>query len=60
MKFLRCETCGCKIKFGSKRSLNFRDIYFCCKKCLYIYLSTEIFSISDYDFETDGEEETCE
>lgn len=59
MKFLKCETCGCKIKFGSKRGLHYRTVYFCCRKCLDIYLNVEIFSISDYDFEIDGEE-TCE
>lgn len=28
MKFLKCETCGCKIRFGSKRGLHYRTVYF--------------------------------
>lgn len=55
MKFLKCETCGCKIRFGSKRGLHYRTVYFCCRKCLDIYLNAEIFPISDYDFEIDCE-----
>lgn len=57
MKFLRCETCGCKIKFGSKRGLIFRKVYFCSKKCFDIYSKIELFPISDFDFEINGEED---
>lgn len=56
MKCLKCETCGSKIKFGSKRGLKFGRLYFCSPKCLSIYLNSDIFPISDFDFETDGED----
>lgn len=59
MKYLKCETCGRNIKFGSKRGLSFRRVYFCSKKCFDIYSKVNIFPISDYDFEIDGKE-TCE
>ena len=56
MKHLKCELCNCKIKFGSKRGLKFGRLYFCSPKCLSVYLNSDIFPISDFDFETDGED----
>ena len=56
MKFLKCETCGCEIRFGPKRGLHYRTVYFCSKKCFDIYSKVELFPISDFDFEVDGEE----
>lgn len=60
MKYLKCQICGRKISFGSKRGLSFHKVYFCSRKCFDIYSKVELFPISDFDFEIDGEEETEE